>query len=33
MYVNICRDIKKFCLAKYNEFKKQNLNTSINPFY
>lgn len=32
MYVNICRNIKKFRLEKYNEFKKQNLNTSINPY-
>ena len=31
MYANICRNIKKFRLEKYNEFKKQNLNTSINP--
>ena len=32
MYINICRNFKKFCLGKHNEFKKQNLNTSINPY-
>lgn len=32
MYTNICKNIKKFRLQRYNEFKKGNYSSTINPF-
>lgn len=32
LYITICRNIKKFRLERYNQFKKQNFQTTINPF-
>lgn len=32
IYNKICKNIKKFRIEKYNEFKKQNSNNTINPY-
>ncbi len=32
MYITICKNIKRFRLQRYNEFKVQNSHNSINPF-
>lgn len=32
IYNTICKNIKKFRIEKYNEFKKQNSNNTINPY-
>ena len=32
MYITICRNIKKFRLERYNEFKKHNNLNTINPY-
>ena len=32
MYITICKNIKRFRLQRYNEFKAQNSHNSINPF-
>ena len=32
IYVRICKNIKKFRLEKYIEFKNTNMNNSINPY-
>lgn len=32
LYIIICKNIKKFRLERYNEFKSQNLKNTINPF-
>ena len=32
IYITICKNIKKFRLQRYNEFKKQNSKNTINPF-
>lgn len=32
IYINICKNIKKFRLQRYNEFKKENSNNTINPY-
>lgn len=32
IYTTICKNIKKFRLQRYNEFKNQNSQNTINPF-
>lgn len=32
LYTTICRNIKKYRLQRYNEFKNQNSQNTINPF-
>lgn len=32
LYFNICKNVKKFRLEKYKEFKNKNSNNSINPY-
>lgn len=32
LYIRICKNIKKFRLEKYNEFKKSENRSSINPY-
>lgn len=32
LYTNICKNIKNFRLEKYNEFKMENSNNTINPY-
>lgn len=32
LYFNICKNVKKFRLEKYQEFKNKNSNNSINPY-
>lgn len=32
LYITICKNIKKFRLQRYNEFKNQNSQNTINPF-
>ena len=32
IYIKICKNIKKFRLERYNEFKMNNVKNSINPF-
>ena len=32
MYITICKNIKKFRVERYEEFKKQNSHTTINPY-
>ncbi len=32
IYDTICKNIKKFRVEKYNEFKSQNSNSTINPY-
>ena len=32
LYIIICKNIKKFRVQRYNEFKAQNLQNTINPF-
>ena len=32
LYINICKNIKKFRLEKYNDFKNNKNNYSINPY-
>lgn len=32
LYINICKNIKKFRLEKYQEFKNENASNTINPY-
>lgn len=32
LYITICKNIKKFRLEKYHEFKSKKMNSSINPY-
>lgn len=32
LYINICKNIRKFRLEKYNEFKNKNSGNTINPY-
>ncbi len=32
MYITICKNIKMYRLQRYNEFKKENIQNTINPF-
>lgn len=32
IYINICKNIKKFRLQRYKEFKNENSNNTINPY-